>query len=138
MISIVDTDALLGLVSVDDPLHLRAKLLSQYFQDQNAALIISPTTLAEFSLVGLKRLGLAEMKKSLSSFLKQLVIEGVGANDLHMAQELLAKQESKDHSFCDCCVMVLANRLHADCIFSFDRGYTKNGFVLAEDLVKKK
>lgn len=137
MISIVDTDALLGLVSVDDPLHTRAKFVSHYFQDQNATLIISPTTLAEFSLVGLKRLGLAEMQKSLSFFLKGLLIEDVRSSDMHMAQELLIKQQSKNHSFCDCCVMTVAKRLHADCIFSFDRGYTKNSFILAEDLIKK-
>jgi predicted nucleic acid-binding protein len=113
-------------------------VVSRYFQIQNATLIISPATLAEFSLVGLKRLGLVGMKTSLSSFLRELITESIGSNDMRMAQELLAKQQSKDHSLCDCCVMVLAKRLHVDFIFSFDRGYIKNGFVLAEELIKKR
>ena len=138
MISIVDTDAIIGLVSPADPLHQRAKRVSQGLQERDAYLVVSPTTLAEFSLVGQRWLGLTDMKKSLGFLLQDIFItETIGVDAMHMAKELLEKQQSINHSFCDCCVMALAARLHADCIFSFDLGYTKNGFVLAEEYLKK-
>lgn len=139
MISIVDTDALIGLTSPTDPLHERSKNVAVFLRQREAHLIVSPTTLAEFSLVGLKRLGLKRMKSALASFMEGIVIvETIGSDHVRAARELLETQQSIDHSFCDCCIMVLAKQLNADCIFSFDHGYTKNGFTIAEDFIKKR
>jgi predicted nucleic acid-binding protein len=134
MTTIVDTDALIALLNIDDLLHKRATALAEKVHEQAARLIVSPTTLAELSLVGLKTIGLPRLKQALADLRGKAIIESVTENDVSAAIELFQKQQSKDESLCDCFVMVLARRLHAACIFSFDRGYSKNGFVLAEDL----
>lgn len=139
MISIVDTDALIGLAKSNDALHGRAEIIHNHLQKLATHIVVSPTTLAEFSLVALQRLGLRDMKRTLSVILAgDTSVETINDVDTRAALTLYEKQTTKDNSFCDCCVMVLARRLHADCIFSFDRGYTKNGFVLAEDYLKKR
>ncbi len=139
MISIVDTDALIGLAKPDDPLHRRAENIQKRLRDSSVRFVLSPTTLAEFSLVGLQRLGVSGVKQTLAVILRSdSIVESVSNGDTRAAFMLYEKQTTKDNSFCDCIVMVLATRLHADCIFSFDRGYTKNGFTLVEDFFKKR
>lgn len=139
MISIVDTDALIGLAKPNDALHERAVNTHNHLQTLATHIVVSPTTLAEFSLVALQRLGFHDMKRTLSVILAgDISVETINDVDTRAALILYEKQTTKDNSFCDCCVMVLAKRIHADCIFSFDRGYTKNGFVLAEDFFKKR
>lgn len=139
MISIVDTDALIGLAKPDDPLHTRAENIQKRLRDASARFVLSPTTLVEFSLVGLQRLGVSGVKQTLAVILRSdSIVESVSDGDTRAAFMLYEKQMTKDNSFCYCVVMALATRLHADCIFSFDRGYTKNGFTLAEDFFKKR
>jgi predicted nucleic acid-binding protein len=139
MISIVDTDALIGLAKPDDPLHARAESVQEVLRRAESHFILSPTTMIEFSLVGLQRLGLSGVRQTLAVLLRgDMTIESVTDRDIKTAFALFERQTTKDNSFCDCIVMVLATRLHADCIFSFDRGYTKNGFVLAEEYIRNR
>jgi hypothetical protein len=49
----------------------------------------------------------------------------------HNAVSFYKTQTSKKESLFDCYVMAAAKKLAADCIFSFDKGYVKNGFVLS-------
>jgi predicted nucleic acid-binding protein len=114
----VDTDVLIALADEMDLLHQRALTVSRLLERQGAQLLISPTTLTEFSLVALKRLGLDVIRRSIK--------------DLIAATELFNDQSSKDESLCDCFVMALTKRTGARCIFSFDQGYPKNNFMLVE------
>ncbi|MBI5614394.1 PIN domain-containing protein [Candidatus Gottesmanbacteria bacterium] len=139
MITIVDTDAFIALAKPSDPLYQRALRMEKLLRESLGYFIVSPTTIAEFSLVALQRLGFHDMKKAASAILESdISVETISGTDTRAAFVLYHKQTTKDNSFCDCCVMALATRLHADCIFSFDRGYTKNGYMLAEDFFKKR
>ena len=64
-------------------------------------------------------------------------LEMVNEHDVQTATQFFYQQRTKEDSLCDCFVMALAQRVQADCIFSFDRGYTKNGFVLIEDFFEQ-
>ena len=61
---------------------------------------------------------------------------------LDMTEALIAEaiaiyleQTSKKESLFDCYVMAAAKKIKADAIFSFDKGYQKNGFKLVSDIV---
>ena len=137
MVTIVDTDALIALAKPRDPLHERAIRIEKLLRVVPDHVVISPTTLSEFSLVALQRLGFHDMKQTLSAILaSDISVETVNGVDTRAALLLYEKQTTKDNSYCDCYIMALASRLHAAYIFSFDRGYTKNGFVLAEDFFR--
>ena len=115
-----------------DPLHTRATIVVQHFQTRGAHLIIAPTTITELYLVGLKILGLNRMKQAMMDLRTQALIEAILQADVNTAIALFQRQQSKNELLCDCFVMTLAKRIGVDCIFSFEQGYTKNGFLLAE------
>src|SRR5205085_10066215 len=91
--------------------------------------LISPTTLTEFSLVALKRLGLDVIRRSIIKLTSgAIIVLDITEKDVIAATELFNAQRSKNESLCDCFVMALAKRTGARCIFSFDQGYPKNNF----------
>jgi predicted nucleic acid-binding protein len=133
MTTIVDTDILIALADETDLLHDRALTVSQLLERQEAQLLISPTTLTEFSLVALKRLGLDVIRRSINKLTSgAIIVLDITEKDVIAATELFNGQSSKDESLCDCFVMALAKRTGARYIFSFDQGYPKNNFMLAE------
>lgn len=138
MITIVDVDALLGLANPKDIHHDNSKLLFNKLADFGVDTILLPTVLGEFALLASSRIGMVQTKKAISGFLATSYgINSLDENLTREAVQLYHAQTSKEESLFDCFVMVSAKKLNADCIFSFDRGYTKNGFVLAGDFVQK-
>lgn len=138
MISIVDTDVLVGLFDKNDALHSRAKKVVQQLAEMKIDIAILPTTLGEFVTLSTIRMGRHKTQTAASELLRSDFIQLETTPELtRNAVTLYLKQTSKEESLFDCYNMVAAQRYHADCIFSFDRGYTKNGFVLAQDFVKK-
>jgi predicted nucleic acid-binding protein len=135
MTTIVDTDTIFALSNPTDALHARATALVERLAD--ITVLLSPTTLAEFSLTAARKLGLAHAKAAVREITQgpmQLVV--VDAQDIQAATTLFYQQKRIENSLCDCFVMALAKRYNADCIFSFDGGYSDNGFVLAEDFLQ--
>ncbi len=136
MTTIVDTDALIALRYPTDALHQRAAALLAALD--GAHRLLSPTTLTEFSLVGMRGLDLVGMQQTIATIVGGgMIIETVTEKDAQEATALFQQQRSKDNSLADCFVMILAKRTKADCIFSFDQGYTQNGFVLLEEFLKR-
>jgi predicted nucleic acid-binding protein len=132
MTIIIDTDAIFALSNPMDALHTRAKRILN--RAEHPTIILSPTTIVEFSFTATKKLGLAQAKHITQTMTDgSMHIETVDEQDVQTATQFFYQQRTKDDSLCDCFVMALAKKVHADCIFSFDQGYTKNGFVLIED-----
>jgi predicted nucleic acid-binding protein len=132
MTIIIDTDAIFALSNRTDALHTRAKRILE--RAAHPIIILSPTTIVEFSFTATKKLGLERAKYVTQTMTDgSMHIETVNQHDVQTATLLFYQQRTKEESLCDCFVMALAKRVQVDCIFSFDRGYTKNGFVLIED-----
>lgn len=138
MITVVDTDALLGIAYAEDGHHVHATNLLEMFVAASAQLILLPTTVCEFSLLATSRIGKTRTKEVTT------MLMGGGYSLLSVSEQLTRdahalylQQTSKEESLFDCYNMVIAKTFRADCIFSFDRGYIKNGFALAEDFLKK-
>src|SRR5262245_10503196 len=110
MITLVDTDALLGLVNSQDALHERAKEVAHEFIEQKVTIFVLPTTLGEFATVSSIRLGLEQSKKALNLIMKNGYIAlDVTSVMVLEATALYEKQTSKENSLFDCFNMVAAN-----------------------------
>ena len=140
MITVIDTDAWLAIVNPSDALHLKAKAVLKMLDAENAHLLLLPTTLAEFTTVATSKIGLERTKDVISILIGEgnhvlLEIDDVLTVK---AVEVFLEQTSKKESLFDCFVMAAARKYKADCIFSFDKGYTKtkNGFKLAAYLLR--
>lgn len=138
MISIVDTDALFALSNIEDALNARAKLVASSFFELGLELAFLPTVLGEFAGLTATRFGRAWAQQAIDHITKvQYLHVDVGEKLTLQALAFYRKQTSKGNTLFDCFVMSAAEAYKAVCIFSFDRGYIKNGFVLAEDFIKK-
>jgi len=137
MKTIIDTDALLGLARPDDPHHEEAETVLMALTKRNADIFLLPTTLSEFSLLATSRVGMITTKQMVGKFLAApYVILPILEELVAAAYAFYEQQTSKEESLFDCFVMAQAKALFVDCIFSFDRGYRKNGFILAIDAIK--
>lgn len=138
MISIVDTDALVGLFDKRDALHRRTKQVVKSLAEKNIDIAILPTTLGEFVTLATIKIGREQTQTTTIELMHLDFIHLEMTEELtQKAINLYLRQTSKEESLFDCYNMVAAQRFHVNCIFSFDQGYVKNGFVLAEEFIKK-
>ena len=139
MISIVDTDLLIGLIDPKDALHKRTKQIVDSLSEYNADIILLPTTLGEFVTLATIRIGKTKTQQAVERIVieKRYMHFDITERIRNDGLLLYLSQTSKENSLFDCFVMVVAKHIHADFILSFDKGYTKNGFLLASDFVQK-
>jgi len=138
MTTVIDTDALLGIFRPSDSHHETSLVLLDKLLQRNDEIFLLSTTLAEFALLASSRIGTKETKRSIkrimaSEYSTLDITEEVTAKTV----ELYYTQTSKEESLFDCYIMVAAKKIPADYIFSFDKGYEKNGFVLAKDILEE-
>ena len=140
MITVIDTDAWLAIINPSDALHPKAKAVLKALYEQNAHLLLLPTTLSEFATVATDKIGLERTKDIVKVLIDAETHVLLEIDDALTAKavEVFFEQTSKKESLFDCFVMAASRKYKADCIFSFDNGYTKtkNGFKLAADLLK--
>lgn len=133
---IVDSDALIGLISDDDKLHERCLQIQQYLIQNNLQLVIPyPIVLGAAS-------ALARVKNRPDLTAKLLNdYEENGQKIDYAVATLVARfynpKTSKKNTPFDHYVLALAKKNNIEYIFSFDSFYKKNGLTLVEDLVKK-
>lgn len=124
---IIDSDALLALINANDSLHSEAKTLLEKLYAKSAQLMMLPTTLCEFSLIAVNKIGLPQTKAVVAVWTtgtNHQVIE-IDKELINLAVRLFQKQTSKEESLFDCFVMAAASKYKYDAIFSFDKGYKK-------------
>ena len=97
MTTIVDTDAIFALTNPQDPLHERAKRVLSGIGD--ATLMLSPTTIVEFSLTAAREVGLEQAKKAIQHITSGTMnIERIDAYDVHEATALSSTQQRVGNS----------------------------------------
>lgn len=124
---IIDSDALLALINTNDSLHSEAKVLLEKLYAKSVQLIMLPTTLSEFSLIAVNKIGLPQTKAVVAVWTEGVnnqVIE-IDKELINFAVRLFQEQTSKEESLFDCFIMAAASKYKYDAIFSFDRGYKK-------------
>lgn len=134
---IVDADALISFVYVNDTNHRRAKAIMQHLATNEIYILYPTTTICEAVTVLKRKLNAPEdaaavVKKFQSG---DLPIHAVDQEILDLAGDFFNPHGSKKNTLFDAVIAAVAKKLFADAIFSFDEWYKKQGFTLAEDFL---
>ena len=131
-----DADALIALTLENDPHHRKAVTIAHMLRKQ-AYIIIFPFTVFPEAITTLKRaLNQPHKAHLLNKQLKEGIfqIEYPDQEVMIRATTLFEKAVSKKNTLFDAIVAATAEKLEANCIFSFDSWYSKQGFDLAQEL----
>jgi predicted nucleic acid-binding protein len=134
MTIIVDTDTLIGLTIATDVHHVRVVELYNSLPPDTTFYVLSDT-LCEFATLSTIKVGREKTQRAVTDIVNSHVLITLEPNIAFDAVQLYQKQTSKGNSLFDCAVMSAATSHKTDCIFSFDKGYKQNGFVLLEDFL---
>src|SRR5690348_10926168 len=124
---IVDADAIISFVNIDDTHHSRTKQIMQELALRQVQLLYPATALCEAVTVLRSRLNKPTEAASIvekfqtGDFPTQAVDDGV----LKEAAALFRPLASKKNTLFDAVVATIARQLNADAIFSFDEWYRK-------------
>ena len=119
---IVDADALISFVYVNDVNHTRAKKVLQHLANTQSPLLYPTTAICE-AVTALKgKLNRPEDAKRIVEKLQRggYPIQAVDQAALNDAATLFNPLASKKHTLFDAVIAALATKLYADAIFSFD------------------
>ncbi|HYT40972.1 MAG TPA: PIN domain-containing protein [Methylomirabilota bacterium] len=134
---IVDADAIISFVYIDDENHHRAKQLMQQLVVTDVSLLFPTTAICEAITVLRGKLNRPEdAKRILAKFQSgDFPVQAVDHAILTEAGTLFNPNGSKKNTLFDAVVAAIAKRMNADAIFSFDEWYRKIGLTLTDDLI---
>ncbi len=133
---VVDADALIALFNKDDGHAARSLDLLDRLTAEGASLVHPASTIVEAVATLQRRLSNANAAAELVRLVQQadLNVEPIDAGVLAEAMALFNPHGSKQNTLFDAVVAVVARRVDADAIFSFDGWYEKQGFRLVSQL----
>lgn len=133
---IVDADALIALVDVEDAHAAHAVAIVKQLQEIEVPLLYPTTTIAEAATALQRKLKKPTIVAQIVGAVKahQFLIEPVDADLLDAAAALFNPYGSKKNTIFDAIVAALAQKHHAQAVFSFDGWYRKQGFKLIPEL----
>lgn len=134
---LLDSDALIGLINKEDELHKRALRIQEKLTKAGAIFAISRYIIAETATF----LTLRVSKKTADRFLKDLTSQEIlvinPTDELEkLTREFFFRQKSRNVTYFDCANMAILTYYHWKTIFSFDRHYCQNNFLLVEEMLK--
>jgi len=135
-IVIVDSDALIGLISESDLLHKRCIKVADYLAKNNYITIICNSTVLESATTLSRAINRPDLaKKLLKDFdlIKQQEFADVGA--MSLVSDMFNPKSSKQNTPFDYYVCAVAKINNINLIFSFDKFYEKQGLVLVESIM---
>lgn len=127
---IIDTSALVSLVSSADSNHARAVAVSRELARTVTLTIIPGEILTEFINVFGKKAGHKEAIKKGKKILEASDYEIVETNtEIRTQAFALYEKQTESVSFTDCLVMAFAHYYETRDIFGFDEVFKKNGYM---------
>ena len=135
---LVDADALVALVKINEPNHKRAFTVSEALQKKGCTWYVSPFTIGEVVTVISHKVNQSTAKKVLEELRKQnLNLLSLKDEYVHLTDDWFNKQNKKGTSYFDCYNMALLERYgkQLNAIFSFDGVYKRNGFKMADEII---
>jgi predicted nucleic acid-binding protein len=133
---IIDADAIISFIAVDDANHERAKTIMQQIAASEAYMLFPTTAICEAVTVLKRKLNKSEEAAAIVKKFQSgdFPIQSVDQEILTLAGDFFDPHGSKKNTLFDAVIAAIAKELHADAIFSFDEWYRKQGFTLASDL----
>src|SRR5215216_1055132 len=110
---VVDSDALIALVNVDDALAGDAMRIVEQVRNMKATLVYPATTIAETVTTFQRKLKRPDLARALVASVKahQFIIEPIDGDMLAQAAQLYDPQGSKQDTFFDAIVAAVAQKL---------------------------
>ncbi len=137
-IIVVDADAIVAQASPSDSLHAKSAEVAILLVQHNARVLYPVTAIIE-ATTHIQRV-LANGQVAYSTVLafidSNINVVEVNQEIMKHALQFFSSTTSKKNTFYDCIVAEIARKYKADAIFSFDRFYKKNGFMLASEFIK--
>lgn len=135
-IVIVDSDAIFAYYNFNDKLNKRATNTFLQLLDRDYLFIYPISVIFEVISLFQRVLSSPSITAELIELIKndQLFVHTISTEELRGSASLFNPAGSKKNSLIDCSVAILAKRLKAEGVFSFDEFYSKQGLKLAEDL----
>ena len=136
LVVIADSDALIAQANFKDKHHKKAIVISKILNDRQALILYPATTIAETTAYMQRVLNSNATAYSTAEYFtnSRVNILEVNQQTLTKAFGYFSSKASKKNTLFDCIVAALAEKHHADAIFSFDKFYKKRGFKLASEL----
>jgi len=136
-IIVVDADAIVAQASPSDSLHAKSAEVAILLVQHNARVLYPVTAIIE-ATTHIQRV-LANGQVAYSTVLafidSNINVVEVNQEIMKHALQFFSSTTSKKNTFYDCIVAEIARKYKADAIFSFDRFYKKNGFMLASEFI---
>jgi len=126
-----DTAGLFALVVKNDYMHIRAKLNFAYFAQHRAQLVTSSFVLVETTALLQRRVGLAAVHDFQSKIIPLLEIIWVNGDWYTRAIQRLFALNKRNISLVDCLSFEIMESEELTTVFSFDKHFAENGFVIA-------
>lgn len=138
-IVVVDSDSIFAIYNPNDPLNEKAVKTFQQLITKDYQLIYPTSIIFEIISLFQRVLPKPTVTAKLIDMIENdaLLIHVVDADILKESATLFDPAGSKKNTLIDCSVAVIAKKIKADGVFSYDEFYTKQGLKLAEDLVEK-
>ena len=135
---LLDSDALIALINKEDSLHKRALKIQNKLTKLGSIFMISRYVIAETATF----LTLRVNRKIAVRFLKDLEKQEILIIDPNeelekLTKDFFFKQKSHKITYFDCANMAILSQYHWKIIFSFDKHYRQNDFLLAENWLKQ-
>lgn len=136
-IIITDADALVALALEEDINHIKTKELLIQLISRNAIIVTPISAFAEAVTVLKWRLQKPELSQDLIDQCKKGKLPVVGIdNDVNtIALDFFKSNDSKSNTYFDAIIAAFAKKYNATAIFSLDKWYKKQGYMLAEEWV---
>lgn len=135
---VIDSDAIFALYNPNDPLNARATRAFQQLITREFQLIYPTSVLFEVVSLFQRVLPTPTITAKLIEMIKndQLLIHVIDPDILREAAALFDPAGSKKNTLIDCSVVVIAKKIKADCVFTYDDFYTRQGLKMVGDIMK--
>lgn len=136
-IVVVDSDSIFAIYNPNDTLNKQAIQTFQHLISQGFVLIYPTSVLFEVISLFQRVLPTPKVTASLIEMIKndQLPIHVIDSDTLKQSAALFDPSGSKKNTLIDCSVVIIAKKIKASGVFSYDSFYAKQGLKSAEDLI---
>lgn len=135
---VVDSDAIFAIYNPNDPLNIRAIKTFQELINQGFRLIYPTPVIFEVISLFQRVLPKPTVTAKIIGLIKADRISVYVADEeiLKESAGLFDPRGSKKNTLIDCSVAVIARKLRADGVFSYDSFYARQGLKFASDLLQ--
>lgn len=134
---VVDSDAIFAIYNPNDPLNIQATKTFQQLITQGFQFIYPTSVLFEVISLFQRVLPTPTITAKLTEMIEndQFTVHVIDYEILKKSAALFSPSGSKKNTLIDCSVVIVAKKIKASGVFTYDSFYTKRGLKLAEDLI---